>query len=412
MEPKINIKTTAGQGRLTPRNDPYWLVLFNRAAIGFRKPVSTLKKGAASKKGGMCSWVARWRETGGGKKHYHALGTIEELPTYTLAKREAEEWVKQMESGITKSPSRGTLWDALDAYLSNLRKIGRDKAATAADARFKLTVGEKPFGKMKLENVTRDDVDEWREGLKATRANRSVNRQVRQVVAALNFAVDHGGHIGNKRAWKLQQLIEEGASKPRAYTYKGQAALDEGPKEKVFLTPDQTARLIAAASPTLAAFMTGLSHTGSRPGELAAATVADFNAQGGSITLSSRKGKGGKVKVRAVWLSDVGVAFFKAQAKGKLPKAPLISNEFGEHFTDQQWCGGIEKARDAAGAMPTGTTAYAFRHTRVSELLQTYGIDPLSAAVQIGTSLEMFQRTYFHLIPDQFRAKLNAVKSG
>jgi hypothetical protein len=37
MDRKTDIKTSTSRGRLAPRNDPNWLVLFNRAAIGFRK---------------------------------------------------------------------------------------------------------------------------------------------------------------------------------------------------------------------------------------------------------------------------------------------------------------------------------------------------------------------------------------
>jgi len=178
------------------------------------------------------------------------------------------------------------------------------------------------------------------------------------------------------------------------------------------LSKEDRERLIAAAPPPLAALLTGFNHTGSRPGELATATVADFDAQGGSVTLRHRKGRGSVVRARAVWLSDAGVEFFKQQASGKLPKAPLISNAFGEHFTDQQWCGGIEKAVKAAGGMPAGTSAYAFRHSRASDLLQEFGFDPLSVALQLGTSVAMIERHYFHLIQSRFREKLNAVKSA
>jgi integrase len=403
----MNIKTTAGQARLTPRNDPHWLSLDKRIAIGFRKPVTV-------EKGGQCSWVARWRQQGkGGKKHYHALGTVIELPTFTLAKRAAEAWFGQMDSGASRAPSRGTVRDALADYLRDKREHGFKDSALDSGNRFRLTVPRKSqFGTMKLEDVTREDVTRWRQGLTAARSNRSVNRQVRQVVAGLNFAVDHAGHIGNKKAWKLKQLMESKAKKPRAYVVDGKQLKDEGAKARVYLTKEQRARLIAAAPPALAALLTGYMHTGSRPSELAAATVADFDAAGGSVTLRHHKGRGAEVKERAVWLSDAGIEFFKQQAKGKLPKAPLISNDAGKHFTDQQWCGGIQSAVKAAGAMPAGTTAYAFRHSRASDLLQEFGFDPLSVALQLGTSVGMVEKHYFHLISTSFREKLNAVKAA
>jgi integrase len=385
MDRKTDIKTATGRGRLAPRNDPNWLVLFNRAAIGFRKTENSAE-----------SWVARWREPKGGKKHYHALGTIEQLPTFTLAKREAEAWFKQMDAGASHAPSRGTVRDALAAYLRNLRDVGRKDTAWEAGQRFRLTVPRNSkFGTTKLEDLTREDTEKWRKDLKKTRANRSVNRQVRAVVAGLNYAVDHAGHIGNKRAWKLQQLIDD-----------AEAATP------VFLSAEQRDRLIAAAPPALAALLTGYSHTGSRPSELAAATVADFNPEAGTVSLRHRKGRGGKVRARAVQLSDAGIEFFKQQCKGKLPKAPLVSNDAGKHFTDQQWCGQIEKAVKAAGAMPEGVSAYSFRHSRISELLQNYGVDPLTVAAQCGTSIAMIEKFYYSFISSSMKAKLNAVRAA
>src|SRR5258708_3061012 len=78
--------------------------------------------------------------------------------------------------------------------------------------------------------------------------------------------------------------------------------------------------------------------------------------------------------------SGAGGEFFRKQIRGKLPQAPLISNEAGAHWTDQQWCDGIAraittantKAKKRAQRIPAGASAYAFRHTRISELLQTY----------------------------------------
>jgi integrase len=114
------------------------------------------------------------------------------------------------------------------------------------------------------------------------------------------------------------------------------------------------------------------------------------------------------------------VKFFKEQAKNKLPGAPLISNDEGGHWTDQQWCGGIawaivaanKKAKKPAERTPEGVSAYSFRHTRISELLQVYGIDPLTTAQQTGTSIAMIERYYFKFISSSVRDKLNAVKSA
>jgi integrase len=105
-------------------------------------------------------------------------------------------------------------------------------------------------------------------------------------------------------------------------------------------------------------------------------------------------------------------SIFKSQARGKLPKVPLISNQYGDHFSDQQWCGGIEKAVKAAGAMPNGVSAYSFRHSRISELLQNYGVDPLTVAAQCGTSIATIEKFYYSFISSSMKAKLNAVRAA
>jgi integrase len=59
-----------------------------------------------------------------------------------------------------------------------------------------------------------------------------------------------------------------------------------------------------------------------------------------------------------------------------------------------------------------GASAYSFRHTRISELLQLYGVDPLTTAQQTGTSVAMIEKHYFKFISGSMRDKLNAVKAS
>ncbi len=255
---------------------------------------------------------------------------------------------------------------------------------------------------MRLEDVRREDVEAWRGSLRKGRKPRSVNRQVRSVIAALNFAVSHG-HVGRREAWKLEHLVDDGEK-----------------SVAVFLSGEQRDRIIAHSPKALAALLTGFTHTGARPSELARATVADFDAKGGTVTFSHHKGRGGKLRTRATTLSDAGVTFFAKQTRGKLPGAPLISNDEGMHWTDQQWCAGIERAITAtndsakkpAQRIPKGASAYSFRHTRISELLQVYGVDPLTVAQQTGTGLTMIEQYYFKFISGSMRDKLNAVKAS
>jgi integrase len=115
-------------------------------------------------------------------------------------------------------------------------------------------------------------------------------------------------------------------------------------------------------------------------------------------------------------LSAEGIRFFEHETRGKLPKAPIFT-ENGE----QSWCRHIwaRQFRAAADKMneeargktriPSGATAYSFRHARIRELLQIPGNHPLAVAAQTGTSLAMTEKAYLRLIPIAMREKLAAV---
>jgi integrase len=55
-------------------------------------------------------------------------------------------------------------------------------------------------------------------------------------------------------------------------------------------------------------------------------------------------------------------------------------------------------------------TAYSFRHARISELLQIYGVDPLTVAAQTGTSIATIEKAYLRFIPSAMQEKLAALK--
>ena len=169
---------------------------------------------------------------------------------------------------------------ALQSYLADLRRHGRSDAAKGAEARFALTVYEDAIADLNLEQATRDDFLEWRDRLVEGRQPRSVNRQVRSVVAGLNRASELG-QMGNPAAWRIKPLADD---------------TDDESETAVFLTPEQRKALIASATSHAALFLRGLELTGARPKELAAATVAHFD--GKNLRLAHRKGRPPKPRVR------------------------------------------------------------------------------------------------------------------
>jgi integrase len=399
---KVSIEKAAQRKRLKVRHEPHWQSAGDRCAVGYRR------EDAAHWEDGTGHWIARWREPNGPKKHFEPLKGAR---SFDDALKAAMEWFKKISAGNTRKVIRGTVSAALAEYVADLRKQNRIAAAKEIEARFKLTVGEKPFSRMKLEAVTKTDFRKWREGLDEGREPRSVNRQVRAVKAALNFAVGELEWAGNPEAWALKHLAD-----------------DDEEHSAVFLTPVQRAQLIKHAGDATALF-TGFSHLGCRPKELEATLVEDFDPVGCTVRLVHRKGKGGKVRERKTPLDKAGIEFFKTMIKDKLPKTPLVTNTVkrrdGKGYDVVAWnkshrCramrDAIEAANEAAETpeqrIPEGASAYSFRHSRISELLQVHKIDALKVAKMTGTSVAMIERAYWKYIPDAMLELLNEAKTA
>ena len=371
-----------GRMNLEPRREPYWQRLAEGAYLGFRR--------------GPDTWLARFRGADG-KQQYHAIGPDLE---YDEAKRRAEAWLSQLASSPVRVTRRGTVREALEAYLADLRRAGRPGAAKEALWRYKAVLWEDRLAGMALEDLTLDDMLEWRDRLREGRQNRTVNRHVRAVVAGLNRAKKLG-HVGNREAWQLEALPDDAEETGTA----------------VFLSPEQRKGLIAAAEDHAGRFFRGLELSGARPGELAGARVSDLH--GDTLELSHRKGRPPKLRIRHVVLGADGAEFFKQQAKRKLPGALLFTEDGETKWRAHYWARRFREAareynKTAKGKarIPAAASAYSFRHARISELLQVHGIDPLTVAQQCGTSLAMIELAYHRFIATALREKLRAVKGA
>ena len=381
-----NLKKTTSSGET--RTAPYWMRLRQGAYLGFRVTSRT--------------WVARWRNRDG-VQEYEALKTASgyrQSEQFDHAKKLAEDWFDQVGSSAVRSTVRGTVKDALKTYIRELAKSGRQATADNAEDRFNLLVWADPIADIRLESLTLEDMEEWRERIRDGRQNRSVNRHVRSIIAGLNLA-NRKGHVGNSDAWALTPLSDD---------------IEETAETTVFLTPEQREALIVAASPSCALFLSAIVHTGGRPGELASATRQDFDASGGTLVLKHKKGRPAKLRPRAVVLSDEAIAFFKTQARGKLGSAPLLLDPENRPWGRHKWADGVQSAIAKHNAtargdkrIPIKASAYSFRHARISALLQVYGVDPLTVAQQTGTSLRMIEKYYFRFIAPALREKLAAI---
>ena len=369
--------------RLAVRREAYWQRLDAGAYLGFRRGPNT--------------WLARFRGRDG-RQQWQPLG---EALEYDEAKRRAEDWLSQLEGSPVRSVKRDSVIAALDTYLEDLRRNGRPDAAKAAEGRFRTALRfnrkaksyEDPLAHQRLETTTREDFLELRGRLCKGRLPRTVNRLMRAICAGLNKA-NRCGHLGTPAAWRIESISDDGEN-----------------ETAVFLAPEQRQALRAVASADAAAFLYALELSGGRPKEIAGAVVRDFD--GDRLKLSHKKGRPPKLRSRYVILDDEGMKFFKAQAEGKTPTDLLLTRD-GKPWRRHQWAEEVRKAIAASNLItngkdpiPTEASAYSFRHARISELLQIYGVDPLTVAAQTGTSLQMIERTYFKFIQSALREKLN-----
>ena len=374
--------------RLAPRADSYWQRLEEGAYLGFRR--------------GPDTWHARFRGRDG-KQQYQPLG---EALEYDEAKQRAEDWLTQLSGSPVRVVKRDTVIAALLSYVADLRRHGRHAAAKKAEGQFKTVLGfdaeqeryKDELADLGLEKATKDDFLDWRGRIEPERLPRTVNRYVRAVQAGLNRAHELG-HVGNPATWRMQSLAD-----------------DDESETAVFLTPLQRKGLKAAADQKAGAFLRSLELTGGRPGELAAATTADFD--GKRLKLSHRKGRPPKLRSRSVVLDKEGIDFFTLQAEGKSPTAYLFTTPKGNPWRRDEWAEAVRTAiaahnKEAKGLeiIPIEASAYSFRHARISELLQIYAIDPITVAAQTGTSVRMIERTYFKFIESAMVQRLASLKA-
>lgn len=399
-----DITRKTAREKLEPRREPYWLTLAKGCALGFRRGPDTwiaryTTRTKKPKRTGKASDAAKPKQaTKQAPKLYKALTGVVE---YHEAKKAAEEWFSTISGSGVRSAKRDTVRAACETYLADLRRHGRGDAAVTAQKRFKSIIYGDPIADVSLEDATKDDFLEWRERLRPGRQPRSINRHVRGVVAALNRAVALG-HIGNPDTWRMSRLADD--------------VEDEG-ETAVFLSPGQRKALIAAASNAGADFFRAIEQTGARPSEIAAAKAGDFDGE--RIKLSHKKGRPPKLRHRYTVLGPEGLTLFARMAKGKLPSAPLLTEDGQQTWRPHVWAKEFRRAAEVVNETARGAdrispdaSTYSFRHARISELLQVHGIDPLTVANQTGTSLQVIEKHYFRFIASAMRAKLAQVRDA
>jgi integrase len=372
---------------LKPRREPYWGPPLERGRhIGVRK----ISDSAAT-------WIARLLDEEG-KRHYRALGQVTKAFDYAAAKRDAETWFKDFAAGVRDEPA--TIADACREYVATLEADGKGARASGdrrkdpkaapgrgaahdADMRFKRFVYDDPFGKIRLDKIRTERLRAWRNALPGSKDGQ--NRNWAALRAALNLAVTNR-LVDPGRAQEWRDVKQHKNAKRR---------------RDIFLDLKQRRSLLEQCSGALRDLVEAAMLTGARPGELVHAKRSQFDARTNTMRFT------GKTGTRDVPLAPAASALFTRLAKGKLPAAPLLPGDDGKPWQHSGWDAGFRAAATAA-KLPAGTVLYTLRHSWITEALRS-GMSTLDVARLTGTSLQMIQQHYGHLVADSARERLALV---
>jgi len=374
-----HINTVAARAKLKPRREPYWDRIRKGYYLGFRK-MTTDSAG---------TWAVRKMEDDG-KEVYKSLGDFLEFTSaerYDAARKAAVAHGDHMDRGGALETI--TVGDACDRLVQKYRDEGREEAAKDAEGRFKRWVhSSKKFASTPMQKLTAGMLADWRTKLAKTpamhqdkkvksdkpRAASSLNRDMAVLKTALNLAHEDG-YTTSDHAWSSKL-------KP---------VKDANGRRDCYLDLGQRKALIAHAATDLAILAKAMSLLPMRPGAVAAFKVANFDKRLNSLVIG--KDKAGKD--RKITLPSSTAAFFAEQSKDKLLTAPLFARADGAAWNKDSWKYPFKDAVVAA-ELPKSATAYALRHSTITDLI-VQGLDTMTVAQLSGTSIAMIEKHYGHL---------------
>ena len=361
---------------LKAQREPYWQRLRAGCFIGFRP----------SKKSGAGTWIARTYDEDLRKYRMKALGdfgTVAPNERFALAKKEAEAFADLVEAGGEVRREIETVKDACEDYLT-------EKPGKIAEGVFRRHVYNDPLAGVRLDKLRKHHLKAWRKRLEDSPAivSRPKDGQVR---TRKRSASTVNRDMAVLRA-ALGRLLAPGAPRSEAAWQEAlRAVKDADGRRDLYLDRTQRRKLLDHIGDEAKPFVRALCFFPLRPGAMAALTVRDFDKRTSELTIA--KDKNGKP--RRIQIPPEAARLFRAQAKGKLPSAPLFMRSNGKPWDRNSWKLPISAAVKVAG-LPAGTSAYTLRHSGITDLIRL-GLPILTAAQISGTSVAMIEKHYGHL---------------
>jgi len=265
-----------------------------------------------------------------------------------------------------------TFEEACDAYMDRPEKIGITDMGYIRHLREEL-------GECKLDRMSRRMIDivVTKERRARGLSESSIRRELNTLGAILNYAVD-------------MELTENAVrvAKP-----------SDGEGRETWMSLKQSTDFIDACDPCFKSLATFLFCTGARLGEARRARWEDVRTD--AVLLSTRKGKGGKLRKRYIpILPTLRRAIGPNQDEGYVLKNPW-GFQWGPKQPYKYW----NEARDALG-LSREYTPHSARHTFASLLFESGVVDSRTVAELLGhSSMDMMKR-YTHLNIEHLRGSI------
>lgn len=346
--PKLDLSNAAKRDALPARSSYYAHPLGSKRYVLLRK----------GKRGD--TWGARVPN-----KPDVAIGNVAEM-SFDVA---ADLVRKHAEMDANRSDDLRTIGEALDAYVAAAEKTKGRQSMTTINAHVKLMADLRSH---KITACKLNTLNEWRTAtLTDTRGPATVNKIIGTLKAALNaYGID--GPWQKLAKLKLPKRTVE----------------DRAP----VMSPDQVRLVLETAErtdPELFVLLKALWLTGARPSEITSATTRAVN--GNALTLT------GKTGTRDITLTP-GVAqwFAERSAAGRTHLVEFAGKPLGPETHRYRWAALMASLE---GQVPAEAGLYVMRHSYITAAIYT-GLPVFPLAKHCGTSVEMIENTYGHILAD------------
>ncbi len=377
--------------KLPQRDAPYFASIGKGIALGYRR----LKSGNGT-------WLCRYTLPNGQYKrvaigqaddHQESDGVV--VLTFTEAQKKADTLVKELLA--TKRTTPITVREAAEDYMAwfKVEKKSVKDTQSVIDTHILPAFGDRP-----VSELTKKEIQRWRDKLATTPPRRRSSRHASEVRYGEKPITEEAKRARKATANRILTVLKAILNK----AYADELVEDDSawrkvkPFEKVdepstrFLTESEATRLINACPADFRALVKAALFTGARYGELIRLTSNDFNPDTGQIRIRpSKSGKG-----RYIPLSKDGQDFFSTITAGLSGAQLIFTRDDGKPWGKSHQDRRMEKACKNAKIEPP-ISFHELRHTYASLLAQA-GADLLTISKLLGhADTRVTSRHYAHL---------------